>query len=142
MWLPVHGCALPLPRRGSQRYGVRQFGPKPSALHVKCSSDVLMAWILLNAGPEGVIEYSLARCELTRCVEEERHWLRYCKLAAKLQNQLELAAEAMKEIEPMDWQQRRRLLIEREQERRNRSLERSWAKPSIKRVEMAQVQLW
>ena len=142
MWLPVHGCALPLPLRGAQRCGVRQFGPKPSPLFTKCSTDAQMAWILLNAGPEGVIEFALARCELTHCLEEERHWLRYCKLAAKLQNQLELAAEAMKEIGPMDWQQRRRLLIEREQERRNRSLERSWAKPSIKRVEMAQVQLW
>ena len=143
MWLPVHGPALPLPRRSLKRCGVRQFGPKPSALHVKCSTDVLMAWILLNAGPEGVIEYSLARCELTRCAEEERHWLRFCKLAVHLQNKLDqVQAELVRVPEPMTWMERRQILVEREQQRRNRSLERSWAKPSTNRVEVRQLQVW
>ena len=56
MWLPVHGCALPLPRRSPQRCGVRQFGPKPSPLWVKCSDDPQLAWILLVGGPEAIAE--------------------------------------------------------------------------------------
>ena len=137
MWLPVHGCALPLPKRSIQRCGVRQFGPKPSGLYVKCSTDRQLAWILMNAGPEGVIEFALARCELTRCVEEERHWLRFCKAAVRIQNKRQQAEEEKESNQPMNWEQRRQLLVEREQQRRygdaHRALERSWDKPSTQR---------
>lgn len=130
MWLPVHDCALPLPKRSIQRCGVRQFGPKPSGLYVKCSTDRQLAWILMNAGPEGVIEFALARCELTRCVEEERHWLRFCKLAVHLQNKRDqVEAELARQHKPPTWVERRQLLVEREQQRRygdaHRGLERS-----------------
>ena len=134
MWLPVHGCALPLPKRSVQCLGIRQHGPKPSSLHRKCSTDRQLAWILLVGGPEAIVEFALARCEMTRCPEEERHWLRYCKLAASLQNARIRAEEEMEGGKPMPWEQRRQLLVEREQQRRNgeahRGLERSWTKPA------------
>ena len=138
MWLPVHGCALPLPKRSIQCLGIKQHGPQPSALFRKCSFDRQLAWILLNAGPEGVIEFALARCELTRCVEEERHWLRFCKAAVRLQNKRDqVEAELARQQTPTTWIERRQLLVEREQQRRygdaHRGLERSWDKPSTQR---------
>jgi hypothetical protein len=43
---------------------------------------------------------------------------------------------------PMPWEQRRQLLVEREQQRRNgeahRGLERSWTKPSTQRIAQQQ----
>ena len=126
----MHGCAIALPKRSTQRCGVRQFGPKPSGLYVKCSTDRQLAWILMNAGPEGVIEFALARCELTRCVEEERHWLRFCKAAVRVQEALQKAEEE-RQPKPLSWTERRALLVERDQQRRDKSaLERSWTKAS------------
>lgn len=137
MWLPVHGCALPLPKRSVQCLGIRQHGPKPSSLHRKCSTDRQLAWILLVGGAEAIVEFALARCELTRCPEEERHWLRFCKLATSHQNACIRAEEEMERNKEMPWEQRRQLLVEREQQRRygeaHRGLERSWTKPSTER---------
>ena len=142
MWLPVHGCALPLPKRSVQCLGIRQHGPKPSALHRKCSTDRQLAWILLVGGAEAIVEFSLARCELTRCPEEERHWLRFCKLAVRLQNKQDQVAAELEEAKPPTWEQRRQLLIEREQQRRygdaHQGLERSWTKPSTQRIDHQQ----
>ena len=133
----MHGCAIPLPKRSVQRLGIRQHGPRPSSLHRKCSPDRQMAWILLVGGPEAIVEFALARCELTRCPEEERHWLRFCKLATSHQNACIRAEEEMERNKEMPWEQRRQLLVEREQQRRNgeahRGLERSWTKPSTER---------
>jgi hypothetical protein len=100
-----------------------------------------MAWILLVGGPEAVIEFALARCELTRCAEEEREWLRFCKLAVRLQNKRQQVEEEMEGDKPMPWEQRRQLLVEREQQRRNgeahRGLERSWIKPATQQQQLA-----
>ena len=130
----MHGCAIPLPKRSVQRLGIRQHGPRPSSLHRKCSTDRQMAWILLVGGPEAIVEFALARCEMTHCPEEERHWLRYRKLAASLQNARIRAEEEMERNKEMPWEQRRQLLVEREQQRRygdaHRGLERSWSKPA------------
>ena len=93
-----------------------------------------MAWILLVGGPEAVIEFALARCELTRCAEEERHWLRFCKLAVRIQNKQDQVEAGLEEDKPLTWMERRQLLVEREQQRRNQNvLERSWTKPSTQR---------
>ena len=81
-------------------------------------------------GPEAIVEFCLARCELTRCAEEERHWLRFCKLAVHLQNKRDqVEAELARQQTPTTWVERRQLLVEREQQRRygdaHRGLERS-----------------
>ena len=143
MWLPLHGCALPLPKRSIQCLGIKQHGPQPSSLFRKCSTDRQMAWILSVGGPEAVIEFALARCELTRCVEEERHWLRFCKAAVRVQNKRDqVEAELDQEPKPLTWEQRRQLLVEREQQRRygdaHRGLERSWSKPSTQQISRQQ----
>ena len=139
MWMPMHGCALPLPKRSIQRCGVRQFGPKPSPLFTRCSTNVQLAWILRIAGAEGVIEFCLARAEMTRCRYEKEAWLKHVRCAEKLQYQLikREAEEAALQPKPLSWEERRQALIQREQQRRygdaHRGLERSWDKPSTPR---------
>ena len=143
MWLPVHGCAMPLPKRARQCLGVRQHGPKPSPLFIKCSHDPQTAWILLVGGHEAVIEFCLARVELTRCRDEQKHWMRFVHSAEKLQRKLiALEKELANRDKPLSWEERRQLLIQREQQRRygdaHQGLERSWTKPSTQRIDQQQ----
>ena len=60
-WLPVHGCARPLPR--PRKPGVKQHGPKPCQVFLHCQQDPLLRWIHLVAGFEGVADYLLERVE-------------------------------------------------------------------------------
>lgn len=67
-WLPVHGCALPLPRRNFSKYGVRQAGPRPSHISLAIQRDDHLLWIYLSAkrggGAEAVADYLLGRLEI------------------------------------------------------------------------------
>ena len=67
-WAPVHGCALPLPRRSPQRCGVRQHGPKPSQMFKALQSRPTLLWIYRSApidgGAEAVADYLLGRLEI------------------------------------------------------------------------------
>jgi len=138
MWAPTHGCALPLPQRHRSRLGIRQHGPRPSGLHSKCSTDPLLAWILLVGGHEAIIEFALARVEMTCCRDEKKHWMHFVNSAYRIQYAyLKQEKEEAERNRPLTWDERRQLLIEREQQRRNgaahRSLERSWTKPATPR---------
>jgi hypothetical protein len=47
--------------------------------------------------------------------------------------------EELETNKPMTWEQRRQLLVEREQQRRNQNvLERSWTKPSTQQISRQQ----
>ncbi|MCH1441330.1 MAG: hypothetical protein L7W43_16825 [Rubripirellula sp.] len=117
----------------------RQHGPKPSPLFTRCSTDDQLAWILRVDGAEGVIEFCLARAEMTRCRYEKERWLKHVRCAEKLQSQLIKLEQELSEQsrQPMTWAERRQVLIQREQQRRygeaHRGLERSWTKPSTQR---------
>ena len=143
----MHGCAIPLPKRHGSRLGIRQHGPRPSPLFIKCSHDPQTAWILKVGGVEAVIEFALARVEMTCCCDQKRHWMAFVHSAQKLQNKLiQLEKEqASKASKSLSWEERRQVLIQREQQRRNgdahRRLERSWAKPSTQRIEEQQLVL-
>ena len=67
-WVPVHGCALPLPRRSPQRCGVRQHGPTPSQLFKALLKHPTLFWIYQSApidgGAEAVADFLLARLEI------------------------------------------------------------------------------
>ena len=102
--------------------------------------DPQLRWILSVSGPEGVVEFALARCEMTRCAVEERKWLAFCNSAARHQALVmkrEEEAEQARKPKPLSWEERRALLVKREQQRRygeaHRGLERSWSKPSTQR---------
>ena len=67
-WLPVHGCALPLPKRNHAKYGVRQHGPKPSQMFRVLQKNPYLFWIYRSApidrGAEAVADYLLAKLEI------------------------------------------------------------------------------
>ena len=141
MWLPVHGCALPLPKRSIQRCGVRQFGPKPTPLWVKCSDDTQLAWILLVGGPEAIAEFCLARHELSRCAVEKKYWMTFVHSAHRIYDHQAKreAIEQAQQPKPLTWEERRQILIQREEQRRAKFvLERSWDKPSTQRIDHQQ----
>lgn len=122
MWAPVHGCAIALPR--PKKPGIKQHGPKPGRLFELCRRDVQLAWILRVGGCESVLEFALARHELTRCRIEKRQWLSLARSAESLQYQLiqqrvEISAmESPPVAKPLSWEERKRILIARDEKRR------------------------
>ena len=129
MWRPVHGCAIPLPKRSHRRrgsYGVRLFGPKPSAFFSACARNFLLRWIYQNGGAEGVIDFALERADLAHNITGKQRWMRLVRSGLRLQETLE---EQRKELEEekatpapqLSWEQRRQLLIQRDNQRRQQS---------------------
>ena len=55
-WVPVHGCALPLPKRNHAKYGVRQAGPRASQMFKALQNRPHLMWIYLSASPDGGAE--------------------------------------------------------------------------------------
>ena len=98
MWRPVHGCAIALPprprgRRGS--YGVRLFGPKPSAFFSACAKDLLLRWIHQNGGAEGVIDYALERAELAHNITGKQRWMRLVRSGLRHQEAIEAVRQEL-----------------------------------------------
>ena len=126
-WLPSHGCSLPLPKRSLKNLGVRQEGPKPSPLFNVCQKDPQLAWILLVGGHEGIVEFALSKAESARHITEKRRWM---SLVRSGQSQQSAIAQQRSEIKaantppapkPLTWEERRALLIERDNQRRLQS---------------------
>ena len=57
-----------------QKYA-HAWGPKPCELFRRCQADLQLRWILEVSGAEAVLEFSLAREQLTEG-EEKRYWMK------------------------------------------------------------------
>lgn len=151
-WLPVHGCALPLPKRNHAKYGVRQQGPKPSPLFKALQSRPTLLWIYRSApidgGAEAVADYLLAKLEIgvrPHELEPAMRLLRQCQsrmadqpgAGASVVDLLQAIDRQQKEQEKAaerSWEQRRAAIVARDEERRRGSarvqLERQIRKPA------------
>ena len=158
-WAPVHGCALPLPKRNHAKYGIRQAGPKPSQMFKALQSRPHLMWIYLSASPDGgaeaVADFLLARLETgVRPHELKRAMtlLRQCQAwmagipGAKdpivdfcLSREAARALQEQKDAEAA-WAKRRAEIVARDEERRRGSvrvqLERQIRKPAAPEREM------
>ena len=130
-WQPSHGCAVALPR--PKKPGVTKQGPKPSPLYRVCSPDPVLLWILWVGGCEAIIDFSLEKAESARHITEHRHWMSLVRSAANQQSAL---AKQRAEIHallhppeppPLTWEERRKLLIARDNARRAETLPRGIA---------------
>ena len=149
-WLPVHGCALALPR--PRKPGVKQHGPKPCQVFLRCQQDPLLAWIHRVSGFEAVADYLLERVESGRLKgherEESMRLLRACQTRMEAVEkgtrkaiELALKPETRKQRQQHAdaWEERKAQLIARDEARRagdqerRRQLERAVRKPAAKK---------
>ena len=151
-WLPVHGCALPLPKRHPNKCGVRQHGPKPSPLFQALLKNPTLLWVYRSApidgGAEAVADYLLAKLEIgvqphelkpaMTLLHQCQAWMTgrpggkvamvdLLKDAERLLKEQEKAAED-------EWAKRRAAIVARDEERRRGpvrvQLERQIRKPA------------
>ena len=132
MWQPVHGCTLPLPVRTANQCGVKKQGPKPSPLFRVLQKHAFWLWIYRNGGgPEAVADFLLARLTwgmkpgdadaALAVVRQCQAWMdgtdtravRHDPLGTLLR-QVEASAKQREKDAEAAWEQRKRLLIERD----------------------------
>ena len=149
-WLPVHGCARPLPR--PRKPGVKQHGPKPCQVFLHCQQDPLLRWIHLVAGFEGVADYLLERVESGHLKvherEESMRLLRACQTRMEavekgtrkaIESALKPETRKQRQQHADAWNERKAALISRDEARRvgdlehRRRLERAIRKPAAKK---------
>ena len=151
-WEPVHGCALPLPKRNHAKCGVRQEGPRASQMFKALQSRPYLMWIYLSASPDGgaeaVADFLLAQLEIgmrPHQVAPAMRLLRQCQSwmsgrpGAKT-SMVDLLKAAERQLQDQEkaaqdeWEKRRAAIIARDQERRRGpvrvQLERQIRKPA------------
>ena len=150
MWAPQQGCALPLPR--PTKPGVKQHGPKPCQVFLRCQQDPLLSWIHRVAGFEGVADWLLERIESNRLNIHER--MESMRLLRSCQGRMEAVEKGTRQaievaLKPETrkqrqqhadaWEQKKGQLIARDERRRageqehRRRLERAVRKPAAKK---------
>ncbi|ABB34230.1 hypothetical protein [Synechococcus sp. CC9605] len=135
-WLPVHGCALPLPKRNHAKCGVRQHGLKPSPLFKALGSRPHLMWIYRSApidgGAEAVADFLLAQLEIGVRPHELKPALtmiRQCQAwmsgrpggKTSMADLLKAVERQLKEQEKAaedEWAKRRAAIVARDEERR------------------------
>ena len=152
-WLPVHGCAMALPKRNHAKYGVRQHGPKPSQMFMALQKNPTLLWIYRSApidgGAEAVADFLLAQLEIGVRPHELKPTmtlLRQCQAwmfgrpgAKQPTPDLLLATQVLQQQAEQkaaeeSWEKRRAAIVARDEERRRGpvrvQLERQIRKPA------------
>jgi len=91
-----------------------------------CQKDPQLAWILLVSGHEGIIEFALSKAESARHITEKRRWMSLVRSgqsqqSAIAQQRADIKAANTPPAPQLSWEQRRQLLIQRDNQRRLQS---------------------